>query len=129
MVILLYEPKELYAQLNFTQSFALPDNAITINTAENGEEYSEVIYPELRRTNKPGTPDLPVKYVQFLLPPGMTAKNVIINSVKYEAIKLNKKVKPVQIPIPTSLNYKLPDFMNPDAVIYESDSPYPNRYC
>lgn len=123
--ILLLEYGCLFGQLNHKIMFKQPDNVFNLKTERNGKDYLEIKFPEFQRTIVLGHPDLPFKYVHLLIPPGQNASKIIINKVQSENIKLNNEIIPVQPLIPTSLDYEIPNFVEPDSSIYNSDIFYP----
>lgn len=73
----------------------------------------------------PGNPELPVKYVRLLIPPGQEVTDITINFQEANSYKLENVVYPIQEPVPvgeTAQNLTLP---NMD--IYNADKPYPEN--
>ena len=89
------------------------------------ESFVKIELNGFEQTFTVGEPELPVKYVQLLMPQGQTVDDIQVDVNQGQRIKIDSKVLPVQPPIPTSLDYIKPDFANPDNAIYDQDNLFP----
>ncbi|NCC51686.1 MAG: hypothetical protein EOM20_10770 [Spartobacteria bacterium] len=107
-------------ELNFT--FKTPENEVHL-LAEGGFTAVVLDGGEFLEST-PGSPHLPVKTHQILLPPGAVVTNFVIfeqNPVIFESIL----IAPAQLEGPPSL--PAPDFVPPDGEIYGSRFPWPEK--
>lgn len=72
----------------------------------------------------PGKPMVPVRCVHFSIPPGMRATGVEVRSIEQVEIKGHFYLYPAQPPVKLS-SEEVPEFIGPDAAVYEAEGPYP----
>lgn len=95
--------------------------------AEDGNIYNRVLINGIMNTGQPGEPELPVKYVNLIIPSDQTAINVIVYSSVTEEYQLKKLILPAQQDHPTTdIEVTIP-FAPPKAEIYQSDKLYPEH--
>ncbi len=127
IVLLLGAAQFSYAQKTRKVSFSKSSLETNIISAEDGTEYQKINIKELQLTGEPGQPNLPVKYLRFLIPPNQDVANIVVNVKTSEVIKLSKKIFPSQPDIPTSIDYQGNEFVKPDPNVYDSDKPFPEE--
>src|SRR6056297_21508 len=103
------------------------DQQIEKREMKNREIYNHIKSPDLQRITKPGAPNLPVNYINLLVPPGTENYKITVETGKEKTIQRQKHIAPVQPPIPTAINYEQPEFVRPDSAIYSSNQPYPEK--
>jgi len=88
--------------------------------------YSEIAIENTFYPAQPGKPNLPVKAVTLLLPPGEKAVSVQINTGNTELINLSSLIAPGQTPQPISKkNSRITN--EPDPLVYSLTTPYPQQ--
>ena len=58
-----------FGQVNHKVSFSQSELQIESKRMSNGEVFDRLNFPDLRKTDELGKPELPVKYLRLLLPP------------------------------------------------------------
>lgn len=74
-----------------------------------------------------GKPQLPVKYVHLLIPPGSDVDSIIVSTQTTVEIEGNYCVYPAQRFAPLSYPPITNPFTEPDSAVYGSSSPFPGR--
>jgi hypothetical protein len=93
----------------------------------NGNTYSKVTYAGLQNTaDQPGSPSLPVKYIQLIVPKDRNFSDITIQMGPAVSMPLSNLVYPIQYPVPTSDQPASVPFAEPNPAIYQKESPYPN---
>ncbi len=88
-------------------------------------DYIEISIPDFSFTEKVGEPQIPVKYLRFALPKGMSASDIEITTREKQTFILEKDIFPVQEPIPTKRIEFEQKMTTPLVQIYQSNDPYP----
>jgi hypothetical protein len=74
---------------------------------------------------KSGAPELPVKYLHYIIPPNMKVASIRVLSRTQVQLPGNRYIYPAQPTVPMC---SVPPWVNPDSIIYNSDSIYPNKF-
>ncbi|MEO0083963.1 MAG: C25 family cysteine peptidase [candidate division WOR-3 bacterium] len=74
---------------------------------------------------RPGTPELPVKYLHYIIPPNMKVNSIRILSRTITQIPGSCYIYPAQPIVPLC---SIPSWVGPDSTIYNSDSLFPNKF-
>ncbi len=106
----------LTATIDFTEA--------DISTVEH-HGHDVVSISGLRTTLELGRPELPVRYVRFVLPDGMTATGVTASVDGAYALDGRYDVRPVQPQQPFSLPY-VAQWRDADPEVYQAAQPYPS---
>jgi len=104
----------------YTYSFNQQDVAISTKSRGN-TEYSVVRFNNLISSGEPGKPELPVKTVNLIIPVNSEISSITVNSDLEELSGLFL-VAPAQ---PETVNGQAPQFVEPDANVYGSATPFP----
>jgi len=83
-------------------------------------EYDALSFPESSSFGKIGSPDLPAKYINLIIPEGSRVADIILTS-DLEEVNGNYNLLPVQ-----DFNNENV-FINPDAAVYQSEELYPQK--
>lgn len=94
----------------------------TVVEEQNYTKFDLPIYP---MKAIPGNPELPVKYVRLLIPPGQEVTDITINFQEANSYKLENVVYPIQEPVPVGETAE--NFTLPNMDIYNADKPYPEN--
>lgn len=125
VVILFNGPPFLLGQIKQKVAF-LNNYSIENVILEDGKTYSRIILPDIdNRTDSVGYPNMPIKYIRFIIPSNSSASKIIVNKINTVRIGLDNYLEPTQPRIPTQINYKKPVFTGPKSKIYESNLPFP----
>jgi len=90
-------------------------------------DYHRLLLDGLGHFSNEGAPELPVKTINLIIPAGNSVSTVKINSNKLIKISGFYNIYPTQSPIPTSINAKKPEWVEPDLDIYLSSEIYPKN--
>ena len=94
-------------------------------TIERLDGFDRVSYGSFEPSRQIGFPQLPVKLVRFLVPPGRVVASITVTGVKSEPIDGQYIVFPTQAPQVLSKNeYR---FVPPQKHIYDSMVPFPEE--
>ncbi len=88
---------------------------------ESEREFQRVVAKDFYRDGPPGYPELPVRFLTYILPPGVTADSVNVKTCEYKLIG-DYYLYPSQPSVPLD---STPPWVPPDSTIYSSKSPYP----
>ncbi|MCD4692460.1 MAG: right-handed parallel beta-helix repeat-containing protein, partial [Calditrichales bacterium] len=95
--------------------------------AEDGLQYAKISLEGFFNGGQPGEPELPVEYVNLIIPSDQTAVNIrVISSTEKEYI-LEKLLFPAQHDRPTTDREINIPFSVPKSEIYQSADPYPDN--
>ena len=83
--------------------------------------YSRVELPETRAMKLPGKPALPVRYLQFVIPPDARVQDVTFGLDEVELPGVHR-VFPAQVEVPAG---ETPQWTDEDQAVYGSDEPFP----
>jgi hypothetical protein len=86
--------------------------------------FDRVSAPNFILRGSPGSPELPVKYLHYIIPPNMKVTNIRVTSRNLSQIPGNRYIFPTQPIVPLD---SIPPWVPPDTIIYNSDSPFPNK--
>ncbi len=124
MTMLLWAPAALAASsLAYSMEFSSHE-LVTSRVAG----YDVIEMEGLRSTLELGRPELPVAFIRFALPDGMTAVSALATVERVSEIPESFRVRPVQPQIPFSLP-TIPEWIDPEPSIYESPASYPTVAC
>jgi hypothetical protein len=84
-------------------------------------EFYRVVTSDFFRDEPPGCPELPVRFLTYILPPGVTADSVNVKACEYKLIG-DYYLYPSQPSVPLD---STPPWVPPDSAVYNSKSPYP----
>jgi len=84
-------------------------------------EFQRVVAKDFCHDGPPGYPELPVRFLTYILPSGVRADSVSIKACEYKLIG-NHYLYPSQPSVPLD---STPPWVPPDSTIYSSKSPYP----
>ncbi len=107
------------AQGPYTLSYNLSQFKFSV---ENG--YNRVKGLEMATTTDIGTPELPVKSLNFILPNGQRVENIEVISINLVPLSGIFDIYPTQPPVP--LPEPPPPWVPPDSFIYSQDAIYPD---
>ncbi|MEO0190250.1 MAG: C25 family cysteine peptidase [candidate division WOR-3 bacterium] len=111
----------LFAQGPYTLSFDLSQFEFSV---ENG--FDRVRGIEMSATTDTGAPELPVKYLNFIIPNGNRVQNIEIINLSIAPISGTYNIYPRQPPIPLSIHEPPPPWVPPDSAVYSYDAPFPD---
>jgi len=120
-LIILLIASNSFGQITRIQTFSESDLATTETIIKDGNEYCRIAYKDLQTTEEVGKPELPVKYVQLLIPSSETVESITLKSKNMKQITLEKKIYPFQPLLPTSDDYIEWEFCQPNEDIYNSE--------
>jgi hypothetical protein len=102
---------------------------VEVNTskATDGNTYSIVKLADCSLIMEEGAPQLPVKYINLIIPANEEAANVTYTLKGGTELKLDYPVLPAQKPIPTAIGFEGNKFVAPNKAIYMQDKPYPEK--
>ena len=119
--------------LFFTVPFCFADYTGTVNTSQNelsfstNNGYNVVTLQNGSLTAEVGAPELPVKILRFVIPIDKKVSGIVINNTTIQQLAGTYNIYPVQTPVPTNLLPNSSPFDDPNSVIYNSNTPYPNK--
>ncbi len=95
----------LIAQSQIRHKFSFnPDQLKTESRQKESFNFQKLKMPDfLHTTDEVGKPEMPVKQINLLLPPGMEANKVNVEITSKRKMKLTSPVYPAQPKIPTSM--------------------------
>jgi hypothetical protein len=114
------------AQISHSVNFMQSDMSHSTKLARDSSNYEEISMKGLRKSDEIGMPELPVKYVNLLIPSDQGVASVAVSGKQDAEIPGSYKVFPAQKPVPTN-GGTLPAFVKPDTSIYSSDDLYPRE--
>jgi len=88
--------------------------------------YDVLMIHEQGITDEIGKPQLPVKIYTYLIPVDKSIDNVVINSSTKSKMVGSFYIYPAQPPIPLD-GCTVPEFVEPDPSVYNSNNPYPGK--
>lgn len=117
----------LQAQVTYQVTFRTADYGLTStkNIVANDTTYTRLNLPVYPVDAVPGYPELPVKYVKLIIPPGQDVSNIKITSTTLGTQTLTSQVYPIQEPVPVGVTSD--DFTSPSSTIYKSSGAYPAK--
>lgn len=105
----------------YTQVF--PSSSLSLGQEQG---YDTVGLEDCGQMTEVGRPRLPVRYVNLIIPAGMSVDSVAIVAEVWEPVQGTYTIIPAQHPIPTDLNPP-PPWVDPDSATYASASPIPGK--
>ncbi|MFZ2322343.1 MAG: C25 family cysteine peptidase [Ignavibacteriaceae bacterium] len=117
----------LFSQVSHTINFSFEKLIVSEISGLDKVTYSTVVYDDLQQTNELGSPELPVKYINLIIPSDQKVKDIVITLSNQKIFNITSPVYPVQPGIPTSIYPPKIEFVEPDSKIYDSDEPYPDK--
>jgi hypothetical protein len=114
----------LFSQISHTVNFFAENLVISEITAPNHSIYTKVIYRDLQHNQEIGYPELPIKYINLIIPTNQMVENISLSLSNGEKYDLDYLVYPVQPGIPTSIYYVQPEFVEP---VYDLEETYPSE--
>jgi tetratricopeptide (TPR) repeat protein len=118
-------PGGLVAQVHHTQTFSRSDLSISSVRAPNGKVYARLTMLSVQLTAEVGSPELPVKYVNLILPSDKKIRGLSIPRVEEEVLAGFYEVYPTQPPEPTEDILQARQFADPDPEVYSRSTAYP----
>lgn len=91
------------------------------------ESYSILLYENCLNMGDPGTPEIPLKGINILIPQNHEVTSVEIVSVSYYPVEEGIDIKPAVEPVPLSLYDGSKVVFTEDKTIYNSEEAYPAR--
>ncbi len=124
MIMCLWAPAALAApSLAYSMEFSSHELVTSRVTG-----YDVIEMKGLRSTLELGRPELPVAFIRFALPDGMTASSASATVARVSVLPERFRIRPVQPQIPLSLP-RIPEWIDPEPSVYESPAPYPSMAC
>ena len=120
-------PTILLGQVSHHTDFYRSDLSFTTVIAEDGNTYEKVSLGDIPQIDELGKPCLPVKYVKLIVSSHQDVEEIVLKHVEKQIIPGTHFILPAQSGIPTSIDYRKPEFVRPDSSVYESDAPYPSE--
>ncbi len=117
----------LNAQISYKVELEKSKLQYELNLAKDGESYQKLTWENFGQVEQIGAPNLPVKLVKLIIPAQQDVDKIIFTFNTSAKRNLSNKIFPTQPGIPTSIGVKEPDFVKPDASIYESEKPWPKK--
>lgn len=114
-----------YTQVDHSIRFNKADLSITSAIAKDKVTYEKLAISGCINIDEPGAPSLPVKYIRLIIPTETDVESIDITRQLSEKIYLSHLILPAQPPVPASIDYIEPDFVEPDPEIYQSSQKYP----
>ncbi len=111
----------LFAQSPYTLPFDLSQFEFSV---ENG--FDRVNGIDMSATTDTGAPELPVKYLNFIIPNGNRVLNIEIINLSVAPLTGTYNIYPAQPPIPLSIHEAPPPWVPPDSSVYSQDALYPD---
>ena len=112
----------VFGQVNYKVTFSSQPKIEEKRCADTNT-YHQLFVDETVQTGIEGYPSMPVKYVNFLIPPNTKVTTIAINGSLKQTLYLDYKIMPAQEPVPISSNYDSIGFI--DASKYSTLSVYP----
>ncbi len=127
LFILLFSSVNYFAQISY--SFHVLRNDINLENiiAEDGNPYVKLKVVNFSNIVDIGKPNLPVKFVNLIIPAQKDVSDISVNIGEREDISLTYKIFPTQYPTPTGLIDSVYHFVKPDPIIYNTPGPWPNK--
>ncbi len=111
-------------------SFLLDSKSnLTVKTikASDGNNYVRLNIGQFHKTKKPGYPELPVKYVNLIIPAKEDVAEILPTVVSESSMQLNEKIYPAQYDIPTVESGRKNNFIPPNKNVYNSKNEWPDK--
>ena len=114
-----------FTQIVSSQRFIIADFTFSDTTCPDQNNYTMIQTARLGSTSIPGTPSLPVKVVNFIIPYGSRIDSILITESDFETIKLENLPFPVQQPLASCASCTTPPFQGIDSSVYFSNNSFP----
>jgi len=114
----------LFGQSLYSQTYTFHFDMPLITPAADG--YSLIVYPDCRNMGKEGTPELPYRGIDLLLPYHHEIVSAGVISVTFYPTEQGIKIKPASKPVPISHYDGTFSTPVPDGAIYGSADPFPS---
>ena len=115
-----------YSQVTHFVYFNSVDLSITQVSGDDENTYTKIIYEDLQWTDEIGNPELPVRYINLIIPTDQKVREITLRLSNEEVYNIEYPVYPAQQDIPTSIYFEGNDFVIPNSEIYELENPYPS---
>ncbi len=127
LFILLFSTVNYFAQVSY--SFHVLRNDINLENiiANDGNPYVKLKVDNFSKIADIGKPNLPVKFINLIIPPQKNVSDIIVNFNETMSIPLRNRIFPTQYSIPTGLTDSIYHFVKPDSNIYNSNGPWPKK--
>ncbi|MDR3627991.1 MAG: C25 family cysteine peptidase, partial [Ignavibacteriaceae bacterium] len=126
-LIFLILPFYSFPQLSRTVSFPVSSLSLTTKIAADSNTYTHVLLSNLQTSDDVGVPQLPVKYINLLIPPNSTVNNIVLSNIQTISYNIDNKIFPCQPSPITGINSKKPKFVSANKGIYDSSNIYPSK--
>ncbi len=127
LFMLLFFSVNYFAQVSYSFHFVRNNLDLESIVAEDGNPYVKLKAAKFSNNVDIGKPNLPVKFVNLIIPAQKDVSDISVNLGARVAISLNHKIFPTQYPTPTGLIDSVYHFVKPDPIVYNSPVPYPNK--
>ena len=127
LTFLLFFSFNISAQVTHTVNFLQEELTISEITGEDSNTYAKLEYNDLQFTDEIGKPELPVKYINLIIPIDQKVREVNLSLSGQETINISNLVYPTQPPVPTLIGFEGNEFVGPDPDVYSSMNPYPSE--
>lgn len=107
LMFLTFKPEQISAQINY-RFCDNTDYSLADIIHQDGVLYNRILSSGYTTITTPGTPALPVKYVNLLLPPNCIASKITINIFKQQKQRLVRLIEPAQYFEPDSMGFASP---------------------
>ncbi|MFZ2323532.1 MAG: C25 family cysteine peptidase, partial [Ignavibacteriaceae bacterium] len=126
-LIFLFFSFNLFSQVSHTVNFSLEKLTVWDATGLDKTIYTKVVYGDLQKTDEVGKPELPVKYINLIIPSGQKVKDIKLTLSNQKNFSITAPVYPAQPDIPTSIHTQEVKFVEPNFQTYNSEEPYPDK--
>ena len=116
----------MIAQISHSVNFIRENYSCSSKIALDSNNYYKISLKDLDQSCEIGNPELPVKYINLLIPPDQEVANIVIAGKQDAEIPGSFMVFPVQYPVPTK-DGELPPFVKPNSATYSSDELFPSE--
>jgi hypothetical protein len=106
-----------------TRTFRFSNEDLTVQKIQG---YDYIILEDCSNLQPPGKPSLPYKSLRFVIPASGVVTDIKIVSSSEIMLDDEYFIYPAQMPVPVS-SPEVHKFTAPDRVVYESNTPYPDR--
>ncbi len=112
-----------FTPILYSQTYSFHFDKPVISQTTDG--FSQIIYPNCMNQGKEGTPELPYRGIDLLLPYNYELLSATVVSVTFYPTEYGIKIKPASKPVPISHFNGIITPPFPDKTIYDSGDPYP----
>jgi hypothetical protein len=115
----------IFSAINAQQHKVTFEEKLLIKESKINSSYQEVSLQGLSKNRNEGEPNLPIKYVNIVIPYSSIVSDITITSNKTEIYNLQKPILPTQKDIPIGLTSDV--FIKPSQSIYNNSTLFPTN--